>query len=93
MGEQVSTSLAQPHARHAGTGASQTMRTNHRNTLIYFQWKINEQSVSSKRSEKNTYTAEETRALEDALQADSLLQRAECHLVETEGKQHDACYT
>jgi hypothetical protein len=73
-----------------GTDASQTMRTNHWNILICFQLKINEQSISSKRSQKNAYTTEETHALEDIFQADSLLQRAECHLIETEGKQHDA---
>ncbi len=66
------------------------MRTNHWNILICFQWKINERSVSSKRSEKTAYITEETHALEDAFQADSLLQRAEYHLIETEGKQHDA---
>ncbi len=49
------------------------MRTNHWNILICFQWKINERSVSSKRSEKTAYITEETHALEDAFQADSLL--------------------
>ena len=66
------------------------MRTNHWNILMCFQWRINERSVSSKRSEKNAYTTELTHALEDAFQADSFLQRAECHLIETEGKQQDA---
>src|SRR6266699_129333 len=73
-----------------GTDASQTMRTNHWNILICFQWKINQRSVSSKRSEKNAYTTGLTHALEDTFQANSLLQRAEGHLIETEGKQHDA---
>ena len=66
------------------------MRTNHWNILMCFQLKINERSVSSKRWEKNAYTTELTHALEDTFQADNLLQRAECHLIETEGKQHDA---
>ena len=66
------------------------MRTNHWNILICFQLKINERSVSLKRSEKNAYITELTYALEDTFQAVILLQRAECHLIETEGKQHDA---
>src|SRR6266699_2690934 len=73
-----------------GTDASQTMRTNHWNILICFQLKINARSLSSKRSEKNAYTTEETHALEDAFQADSLLQRAECHAIQAEREQHDA---
>jgi len=68
------------------------MRTNHWNILICFQLKINERSVSSKRSQKNAYTTELTHALEDTFQADILLQRAECHAIQAEREQHDACY-
>ena len=68
------------------------MRTNHWNILICFQLKINERSVSSKRSEKNAYTTELIRALEDTFQVDILLQRAECYAIQAEREQHDACY-
>jgi hypothetical protein len=66
------------------------MRTNRWNILMCFPWKINERSVSSKRWEKNSYTTEETDALEDTFQADILLQRAEYHAIQAEGKQRDA---
>jgi hypothetical protein len=66
------------------------MRTNHWNILMCFQWRINERSVSSNRWEKDPYTPEYTDALEDAFQADILLQRAERHMIQAEGKQHDA---